>query len=64
MNDENLDEFENNEKETPKKKVDTKLEKVQLDKLKGRVIIINPENSEFAKNLNLSKKGDYTQKSK
>ena len=64
MNDENLDEFENNEKETPKKKVDTKLEKVQLDKIKGRVIIINPENSEFAKNLNLSKKGDYTQKSK
>ncbi len=41
-----------------------KLEKISNDKLKGRVIIINPENSEFAKNLNLHKKGDYMQKTK
>ncbi|MFA5993041.1 MAG: hypothetical protein WC796_05020 [Candidatus Pacearchaeota archaeon] len=62
---EDLNDTETNEERAEKpKKVDTKLERVQLDKLKGRVIIINPENSEFAKNLNLSKKGDYTQKTK
>lgn len=44
------------------KKTEVKLEKFQLDKLRGRVIIFNPEGSEFAKNLNLTKKGDYTQK--
>jgi RNA polymerase subunit RPABC4/transcription elongation factor Spt4 len=51
--------------EKPKaKKNESKMEKIQLDKLRGRVIIFNPEESEFAKNLNLIKKADYTQKIK
>lgn len=55
--------MENEETETKveKKKVE-KLEKIQMDKLKGRVIIFNPEQSEFAKSLNLTKKADYIQK--
>lgn len=39
-----------------------KMEKIQLEKLRGRVIIFNSEQSEFAKSLGLTKKGDYTQK--
>ncbi|MEK6890525.1 MAG: hypothetical protein AABX03_00125 [Nanoarchaeota archaeon] len=50
------------ENQTETKKVDKKLEKYILEKLRGRVIIINPEESEFAKNLKLTKKGDYNQK--
>lgn len=49
--------------EKPVKKIE-KLEKVHLEKLRGRVIIFNPEESEFAKNLNITKAGDYVQKAK
>lgn len=54
---------ENTETESKVKKTE-RLEKHHLDKLRGRVIIFNPEESEFAKKLNLSKKGDYSQKAK
>ncbi|MBS3092436.1 hypothetical protein J4466_03385 [Candidatus Pacearchaeota archaeon] len=49
--------------EKPTKKM-KKLEKIPLEKLRGRVIIFNPEESEFAKNLNITKAGDYIQKAK
>ena len=47
-----------------KSKKAEKLEKIQMEKIRGRIIIFNPEESEFAKHLNLSKKGDYAQKIK
>ncbi|MFA6022639.1 MAG: hypothetical protein WC781_00970 [Candidatus Pacearchaeota archaeon] len=47
---------------TDEKKPDTKLEKIQMEKIKGRVIIFNPEQSEFAKALGITKKADYIQK--
>ncbi len=34
------------------------------EEFKGRTVIINPENSEIAKNLKISKKGSYAIKSK
>ena len=43
-------------------KIKEKLERIPLEKMRGRVIIFNAEKSEFAKNLNLAKRGDYTQK--
>lgn len=49
--------------EKPTKKIG-KLERVPLEKLRGRVIIFNPEESEFAKNLHIAKAGDYVQKNK
>ena len=55
-------EEENIEENIPEKKKVEKLEKFQLDKLRGRVIIFNSQESEFAKSLGLTKKGDYTQK--
>jgi RNA polymerase subunit RPABC4/transcription elongation factor Spt4 len=54
---------EEGEEIKPLKKQD-KLDRVVMEKLKGRVIIFNPEESEFAKNLKLVKKGDYVQKAK
>jgi RNA polymerase subunit RPABC4/transcription elongation factor Spt4 len=53
--------MEDNENIKEKRK-EEKLEKIQLEKLRGRVIIINPQESEFAKKLGLTKKADYTQK--
>ena len=53
---------ENKEKQKPKKA--EKLERIPTDKIRGRVIIFDPENSEFSKNLELDKRGDYTQKNK
>ncbi|HRZ85529.1 MAG TPA: hypothetical protein P5277_01995 [Candidatus Paceibacterota bacterium] len=41
-----------------------KIEKYPAEKIKGRVIILNVEQSEFAKNLCLNKQGDYAQKNK
>lgn len=32
------------------------------DAFKGKVIVVNPENSEIAKNLKLTKKGSYAVK--
>ena len=50
------------EAEVKKKTKEEKLEKIPMEKMRGRVIIFDSEKSEFAKNLHLSKKGDYTQK--
>ena len=50
------------EAEVKKKSKEEKLEKIPMEKMRGRVIIFDSEKSEFAKNLHLSKKGDYTQK--
>lgn len=33
-----------------------------VDKFKGRVAVINPDQSEIAKNLNIKKKGQYSVK--
>ncbi|MBS3099714.1 hypothetical protein J4463_00665 [Candidatus Pacearchaeota archaeon] len=49
-------------KETKKKKAS--MERVVTDKVRGRVIIFNPELSVIAKNLKLDKKADYCQKGK
>ena len=57
--------IEEAEEEKPKRKSKNKLEgleKISVDKLRGRVIIINAEKSEVAGKLNLKKKGDYSQK--
>ncbi|MEM3113194.1 MAG: hypothetical protein QXI33_02100 [Candidatus Pacearchaeota archaeon] len=43
-------------------KEDRKLNKIIMEKLRGRVIIFDHEKSEFAKNLHLNKNGDYIQK--
>ncbi len=63
---ENIDEsIKGSEKadKKPVKKIE-KLERIHLEKLRGRVIIFNPEESEFAKNLHITKAGDYIQKAK
>ena len=56
----------NNEKqekvEKEKPNLPKKLENITSEKIKGRIVIFDPENSEFAKNLKLDKVGDYTQK--
>jgi len=55
---------ENNEKIETKTKKQEELKKITHDKIRGKVIIFNPEKSEFAKNLNLKEKGEYSQKQK
>ncbi|MFA5019858.1 MAG: DNA-directed RNA polymerase subunit E'' [Candidatus Pacearchaeota archaeon] len=40
------------------------LEKINMEKIRGRIIIIDPEKSELAKKLGLNKKGDYFKKIK
>jgi RNA polymerase subunit RPABC4/transcription elongation factor Spt4 len=52
-------EQENQEVVEKKKKKGLDLEKITTSTIRGRVVILNPEESEFAKNLNLKKKGDY-----
>jgi len=39
-----------------------KLDKIEDTKIRGRIIIFNAKKSEFAKNLNLVKAGDYIEK--
>jgi len=52
-------------KEKPaKRKPVEELEKINNEKIRGRVIVINPDKSEFAKELKLEKKGDYSKKKK
>ena len=52
-----------NESESSRgKKIKRELEKIPMDRLRGRVMIFDPEKSEFAKNLELIKKGDYFKK--
>ena len=55
-------EQENTEKKEKNKKIT--LEKIHEDKIRGRMLIINPEKSEFAQKLGLKKRGDYVQKQK
>ncbi|MEK6873378.1 MAG: hypothetical protein AABW91_00900 [Nanoarchaeota archaeon] len=52
------------EEKSKEKKKKEELKKIQLDNLRGRVIIFDPEKSEFAKNLKLKEKAEYTQKQK
>ena len=52
------------QKETKELKKRETLEKINAEKLRGRVMIFDAEKSEIAKNLKLAKKGDYTQKTK
>gem|GEM_PF-3828191 len=40
------------------------LKKIHLDNIRGRVIIFDPEKSEFAKNLKLKERAEYVQKQK
>jgi hypothetical protein len=51
-----------NEKQTKKSKKADDLEKIELNKIRGRVIVLDPEKSEFAQNLGLNKKADYKKK--
>ena len=53
---------ENKPKETKKKIED--LERILNEKIRGKIIVFNPEKSEIAKNLKLDKKAEYIQKSK
>lgn len=55
------EEMNNQEKKVEKKKK-VELEKVSMDRLRGRIIILNPEESEFAQKLKLNKKADYFKK--
>ena len=50
--------------EREKPNLPKELEKIESDKIRGHIIIFDSENSEFAKNLELNKQGDYTQKKK
>ncbi len=55
-------EQENPQGEKKKARKITDLEKVETTTLRGRVIVFEPEKSEFAKNLGLNKKADYKKK--
>lgn len=60
---ENEAEEENKEKKSKTKKPSIEdFEKVTMDKLRGRVIVLDPEKSEIAKELKLTKKADYQKK--
>jgi hypothetical protein len=39
-----------------------KLDKIQDEKIRGRIIIFDADKSEFAKNLKITKAGDYIEK--
>lgn len=52
----------NEETEVKQKKPVEKIDKIQVEKIRGRIIILNPEESEFSKKLGLPKKGDYFKK--
>ena len=45
-----------------KPKLPKELKRISDTKIKGRIIIFNPENSEFAKNLDIKEPGDYVEK--
>lgn len=38
------------------------LEKINMEKIRGRVMVLNPEISEIASKLGITKKGDYSKK--
>jgi len=60
VKEEQKEESEVKEKKPGKKLKD--IEKIITDKLRGRIIIFDADKSEFAKNLELEKEGDYVQK--
>ncbi|MEA3329325.1 MAG: hypothetical protein U9Q06_01120 [Nanoarchaeota archaeon] len=62
MAEEKVEEEKVEEEKPVKKRKPEVLEKIPVTKIRGRVVIINPEESEFAKNLGLTKKGDYQKK--
>jgi len=49
------------EVETPAN-IPDKLDKISDEKIRGRIIIFDADKSEFAKNLKLTKPGDYVEK--
>jgi RNA polymerase subunit RPABC4/transcription elongation factor Spt4 len=60
---ENKNEKQDNVKEEKKKRVRIEdIPKFPVDGIRGRIIVFNPEKSEFAKNFKLLKKGDYFKK--
>ena len=63
MEDEQKEEVEKVNSNTEKiANIPDKIDKIQDEKIRGRIIIFNPKESEFAKNLNLVKAGDYIEK--
>jgi len=51
---------ENKKSEAPN--LPKELERITMEKIKGRIIIFDAKNSEFAKKLNIEKPGDYVEK--
>jgi hypothetical protein len=49
-------------KEVKEVKLPDKLDKISDEKIRGRIIVFNPEKSEFAKNLSIKEAGDYVEK--
>lgn len=64
MEENQTDKIKEEKKENTKKKTIEELKKIQLDNIRGRVIIFDAENSEFAQKLKLKERGEYTQKQK
>ncbi len=63
MEDEQKEEVEKVNLHTKKiANIPEKIDKIQDEKIRGRIIIFNVKESEFAKNLNLVKVGDYIEK--
>jgi len=63
MEDEQKEEVEKVNSNTKKiANIPDKIDKIQDEKIRGRIIVFNPKESEFAKNLNLVKAGDYIEK--
>ncbi|PIN94886.1 hypothetical protein COU53_01885 [Candidatus Pacearchaeota archaeon CG10_big_fil_rev_8_21_14_0_10_30_48] len=63
MEDEQKEEVEKVNSNTEKiANIPDKIDKIQDEKIRGRIIVFNPKESEFAKNLNLVKAGDYIEK--
>ena len=63
LEDDKEEETEVEEVKKPKKvNLPDKLDKITDEKIRGRIIVFNPEESEFAKNLELKKAGDYVEK--
>jgi len=55
---------EEKEEQKPSANLPKKLETIESEKIRGRIVIFNPEKSEFAKNLKIEKPGDYIQPKK
>lgn len=64
MADEEKNKIEKSVEYEQQAEIPEKLEKIHTDKLRGRLVVFNPKESEFAKNLKIDKPGDYVQKTK